>query len=71
MNGLISRKEAIEWFLEWINNMPSVAERKTGEWIDADTFKVKCSVCDYCCDISAKFLYSFCPNCGTNMRGEL
>lgn len=72
MNDLISRKEAIEWCLEGLNNLPSV--RHKGEWI-YDGYRVKggidwvhCSECGQLETASAKI--NFCPNCGADMRGE-
>lgn len=55
-----------------IENLPSVQpERKKGEWID-DTF---CSECGWTHEVESGFIgsvkqFSFCPNCGTDMRGK-
>lgn len=53
-----------------IRNVPS-AERK-GKWIE-DGYQDYPCVCSYCGtrqDIKAKFLFSYCPNCGSDNRGE-
>lgn len=48
-----------------------VAPVVRGEWIDAETGKCKCSHCKNAYKIKAKFLYSYCPNCGARMdRGR-
>lgn len=46
------------------------AMRKKGEWIEDgyQDYPCVCSVCGTPQDIKAKFLFSFCPNCGTDMR---
>ena len=52
-----------------------VVERKTGEWINIDeTEKWKCSECERMMWFSKRLNispedYSFCPNCGADMRG--
>lgn len=53
-----------------IEDLPS-AERK-GKWIE-DGYQDYPCVCSYCGtrqDIKAKFLFSYCPNCGSDNRGE-
>ena len=53
-----------------IDELPS-AERK-GKWIE-DGYQDYPCVCSYCGtrqDIKAKFLFSYCPNCGSDNRGE-
>lgn len=51
-----------------LENVPS-AERKRGEWIEDgyQGYPCVCSVCGIAQDIKAKFLFSFCPNCGARM----
>ena len=61
-----------------IDAMPTIQpERKKGEWIPQDHNKTngmastlvyyypKCSVCGHCDNYT-----NFCPNCGSDMRGE-
>ena len=44
--------------------------QKTGKWIESEQRdRTICSVCGYWQDLKAKFLFSFCPNCGSLMRG--
>lgn len=80
--------------LEVLHNMPTIEERKKGEWIeDADTFykavnekgggvnedtpyftedDVACSECLMLFNVleNRTDIFSFCPNCGADMRGE-
>lgn len=54
-----------------ISNLPTVEERKEGEWIDAGWDGEKCSLCGWSIDdtyYSKQF--NFCPNCGAYMKGE-
>lgn len=58
-----------------IQNAPTIEERKTGEWIDANDGKwntievLKCSVCG---EIDNRMYRTdnFCPACGAMMEGE-
>ena len=51
-----------------INVMPSkdVVERKKGEWYDRGSLSCRCSNCR--CKSPEEF--SFCPNCGADMRKQ-
>lgn len=64
-----------------IDNAPTIEERQKGKWIgdtDYESFQgsyeaYKCSICghslhwrDYCSN-----KYNFCPNCGSDMRGDI
>lgn len=56
---------------EVLRNIPTVEERKEGEWIDAGMDGEKCSRCGWSIDdtyYSSQFLY--CPNCGARMKGD-
>lgn len=55
-----------------IREIPSedVVERKTGEWIEGCYYPCVCSVCGTQQDFKAKFLFSYCPNCGARMGGK-
>lgn len=65
--------------LEVLENMPS-AEPKTRRWIPIDDFPHEVWECDHCgfvidgsgCIEPTEYrdLYSFCPNCGSKMKGE-
>lgn len=47
-------------------------ERKTGKWIESkQRDRTICSICGCWQDLKAKFLFSFCPNCGNPMDGGL
>lgn len=70
-----SDKEGYVWIIRsdaWakIDNLPSA--QKKGEWIkDSDQdYACVCSVCRIRMDIIARFLFSYCPNCGTDMRRQ-
>ena len=43
-----------------------VVERKRGEWFDRGSLSCRCSNCG--CKSTKE--YSFCPNCGADMRGR-
>ena len=49
------------------------SEQKNGKWIEDgyQDYPCVCSVCGTPQDIKAKFLFSFCPNCGADMRKEV
>ena len=51
---------------EWIMEKTPSIEPKRGEWIDKDGVK-KCNLCGW---LTTNQGYAFCPNCGTDMRGD-
>jgi Zn finger protein HypA/HybF involved in hydrogenase expression len=61
----LNTREAIA---EMIMSVPSadVVERKRGEWFDRGSLSCRCSNCG----CKANKEYSFCPNCGADMRGR-
>ena len=61
----LNTREAIA---EMIMSVPSadVVERKKGEWFDRGSLSCRCSNCG--CKSPKE--YSFCPNCGADMREE-
>ena len=57
--------------IECIEELPS-AEPKKGKWIE----NCACSECGWCNEVEGGFVgstrgWNFCPNCGTDMRGEI
>ena len=68
-SGCWVRYRAIE---QTVKEQPTIEpERKKGKWID-DTF---CSECGWTHEVESGFIgsvkqFSFCPNCGADMRGE-
>ena len=65
-----------------ISNIPTIEERKEGEWIelqqnDDGTHNIQCSVCRFCFKSKGharsyytRKHYAFCPHCGAKMKGE-
>ena len=50
--------------------MSAKEKRKTGKWITHDyAFGIERYECDIC-ENRCGFEYSFCPNCGADMRGD-
>ena len=51
-----------------VERMPTddVIEQKKGEWFDKGSLSCRCSNCG----CKANKEYSFCPNCGADMRGR-
>lgn len=72
-----SKIKVLVTFAEKVNRMPSIEERKKGQWHKCDNDLIawyKCSVCG-CEPLRSKwngeYVYSdFCPTCGADMRGE-
>jgi len=71
--------------IEKIMNAPTIEERKTGHWIDAEWVRIntgekrkgrRCSACGsgyFRYDVSVNTVSdipNYCPNCGADMRGE-
>ena len=58
---------------KWINEQPTADVQPVvkGEWIE-DGYNDEPCVCSNCGHpepIKARFLYSYCPNCGADLRG--
>lgn len=76
MDDLISRQDAINAIktmpiveaMGFISTLPSL--QKKGRWIDSkyQSYSCVCSCCGIWQDIAAKFLFSYCPNCGARME---
>lgn len=58
---------AINGAREVIKDVPSAEVRLKGEWIESD-IGWKCSECNY--GVKPWNHTNFCPNCGSDMRGE-
>lgn len=60
----------VEEIEEYVKGMPTIEERKKGKWITHFyAFGEDRYECDQCRN-TALHLYDFCPNCGSDMRGE-
>jgi len=57
-------------FKEIVFDAPTI-ERKKGEWIKMPYHVTECSECGFSLEdwIQGAF-YNYCPNCGSDMRGE-
>ena len=58
---------------EVLRNLPTIEERKEGEWIHDIHYGLKLP--EHRCSICGEWEYSdtesnFCPNCGAKMKGE-
>lgn len=64
-------KDGVRCTLEMLKTEPTadVVERKHGKWIEDgyQGYPCVCSICGTAEEIKAKFLFSFCPNCGARM----
>lgn len=65
-----NRADGVRDAIITISNLPTATERKKAKWRNIDRQNVMCTECDFYFDITAKFLFSYCPNCGADMRGE-
>lgn len=66
------REEACLLHYIEISNLPTVEERKEGEWIDhSNEGYVECPFCGSCttCEDNIDELH-FCFNCGNELKGE-
>ena len=59
----------MEYVLNQIDALPTIEERKTGKWIDAQYPFSKCSICE-CYFDTANNIGNFCTNCGADMREQ-
>lgn len=65
-------------FIDWIDNAPTIEERKTGRWIPYEEWYgdeyYECSVCKEAFTLidgtPTDNLYNYCPNCGARMEGN-
>lgn len=69
LNGNQEQAKAYNHCLIMIDESKTADVREVvrGQWIDTETGKCRCSHCNTIYEIKAKFLYSYCPNCGLNM----
>ena len=77
-------KQGVQTFqmcIAFLENQPTIEERRNGEWIVAEDGMIHCTVCEKIPTNKimdrVKTLYyinplnmNFCPNCGADMRGE-
>lgn len=66
ITGVKNGYESAEY---WINEAPTVEERKHGHWLTKKAWHVECSEChhvlEFICDVK-----NYCPNCGAIMDGK-
>ena len=64
----------VEEIEEYVRSMPTIEERKRGEWIPSDTDGFVCSACRNGYrnqpTLMGKPMFEFCPVCGADMRGK-
>lgn len=53
-----------------INALPTIEERKEGEWLDNKWLGKKCSVCSWELHYINFGQFKYCPNCGAKIKGE-
>lgn len=62
-------KMGYESAVHFVEQAPTVEERKHGHWINPKAWHVECSEChhvlEFICDVK-----KYCPNCGAKMEGE-
>ena len=64
--GLMAAITTIQFF---IDETPTVEERKHGHWITKKAWHVECSECHYVSESICE-VKKYCPNCGAKMDGE-
>ena len=55
---------------EYLMPLPTIEERKEGEWLDNKWLGEKCSVCGWELHYINFGQFKYCPNCGARMKGE-
>lgn len=62
-------KMGYESAVHFVEQAPTVEERKHGHWLTKKAWHVECSEChhvlEFICDVK-----KYCPNCGAKMDGE-
>lgn len=53
-----------------LKSLPTVEERKEGEWLDNKWLGKKCSICNWELHYINFGQFKYCPNCGARMKGE-
>lgn len=53
-----------------INSLPTIEERKEGEWVDNKWLGEKCSVCSWELHYINFGQFKYCPYCGARIKGE-
>lgn len=52
-----------------IESLPTIEERKEGEWLDNKWLGEKCSICSWELHYINFGQFKYCPNCGARMKG--
>lgn len=70
--GFFEEVDNVPKFYEWLNEQPTIEERKTGKWVGNGFEPLRCSVCgkvsNGLLDIPwANRFFRYCPNCGARM----
>jgi hypothetical protein len=70
-DGGMSRKTWLEAF-ETVQDAPAVDAEpvRHGRWMLVHEELSECSACGMIRNIRTQFAWTFCPNCGTKMRGD-
>lgn len=65
---------------QWFEHLPTIEERKTGEWRDiaiGEWRGIECTVCKLAWDkrdvphtLNGKVVWKYCPECGAKMEGD-
>ncbi|WP_417151462.1 hypothetical protein [Phascolarctobacterium faecium] len=55
--------------VHFVEQAPTVEERKHGHWINPKAWHVECSECHHVLEIICG-VKNYCPNCGAKMDGE-
>lgn len=60
----------LDKFSDSIESIPTIEERKEGEWLDNKWLGEKCSICNWELHYINFGQFKYCPNCGARMKGE-
>lgn len=74
-NLLAEDKEVPAMLIDDINALDMAiealsTERPKGRWNPISADRVRCTNCDAIRDITTQLFWDFCPNCGSDNRGE-
>lgn len=76
--GFFEEVDNVPKFYEWLNEQPTIEERKTGRWIEQNNHdweyskEYRCSECgkQRLVTIPKGWNWNYCPNCGARMVNE-